>query len=133
MKLTDIRRAKLRELIEKEGASKLSTTLGYRQPTFLSQLAGPKPTRDITEKSARRFEKDLGLPEGWFDHMEQPAAAPAAAAPVDTAAVTVQVSALVGEAIRQVGSICVAEGVELPPVKFTDIVAMAYMVSLIHI
>lgn len=61
MELSEIRRINLRKMMESEGALKLAGRLGYRQSSFLSQMAGPNPTREITEKTARAYEKQLGL------------------------------------------------------------------------
>jgi hypothetical protein len=49
------------------GWTELAKRLSYRQPSFLVQMGGPNPTREVTEKSARRFERDLGLPVGSLD------------------------------------------------------------------
>ena len=61
------RRSNLRRLAATYGWTELAKRLGYRQPSFLVQMAGPNPTREVTEKSARRFEKELELPEGSLD------------------------------------------------------------------
>ena len=61
------RRTNLRRLAGTYGWTELAKRLGYRQPSFLVQMAGPNPTREVTEKSARRFELDLDLPEGSLD------------------------------------------------------------------
>ncbi len=128
MKLTDIRRARLRELMEKKGTKNLSETLGYRQPSFLSQMAGPNPTRDISEKTARRFEQKLGLPTGYLDMETDPVEAPVRAASAPVAGSVAQVA----EVIRMVGSICAGENVELAPIKFADVVALAYVDMMEH-
>jgi hypothetical protein len=36
-------------------------------------VAGPTPSRDISENVARAMEKMLGLPDGYLDHEEDPA------------------------------------------------------------
>ena len=61
------RRSNLRRLANTYGWTELAKRLGYRQPSFLVQMAGPNPTRPVTENSARRFEVDLGLPTGSLD------------------------------------------------------------------
>lgn len=33
-------------------------------------MAGPSPTRDVTEKTARKIEQTLGLPSQWLDSSE---------------------------------------------------------------
>jgi hypothetical protein len=67
-KVFEARRANLRTLAEKhEGIGKLAEKLGYANSSFLSQLIGPNPTRDVTEKNARKIEAALGLPALWMD------------------------------------------------------------------
>lgn len=124
MNITEIRRERLRQLIERQGATKLSTTLGYKQPTFLSQMTGPNPTRDITEKSARKFEQKLGLKEGYLDTpLDQD---------VDKKTSETSDTNLVTDVIRLVGTICSDVDVALPPVKFADVVALAYIDTIEH-
>ena len=50
-----------------EGATSLAKALGYGSPSYVSQLAGPHPIRQITEKVAREIERKLLLPSGWLD------------------------------------------------------------------
>lgn len=127
LKIEEIRRANLRRLMEKETATAISKRLGYRFPSYLSQLAGPNPTREITEKTARRFEKDLGLSEGALD--KAPNAAPPAA---PTAQVSPDLTALIGDVIRLVGSVCAQEEVDLPTPKLADVVALAFADTMDH-
>ena len=70
------RRTNLRRLANTYGWTELAKRLGYRQPSFLVQMAGPNPTRKVSEGSARDFERVLGLPEGSLDvvALEVPAA-----------------------------------------------------------
>lgn len=97
--------------------------LGYRQPSFLSQMTGPNPTREITEKTARRFEQELGLPEGYLDTLGDAPTTPAApAAPAQT----VNEMELVTAVIRLIGAILDSESVNLPPAKLADVIALAY-------
>lgn len=122
--LTDRRRDTLRLIVEKRGGvSKVSKMLGYTNPSFMSQMIGPNPTREITEKTARKFEEKLGLEHGTLDGE---AAAPAPAAPSDDA------TALVASVIRMVGMTLEAEGVAADPDKFADVVALAYLDSVDH-
>ena len=121
----EIRRKYLRALIEKYGTGKLAKMLGYSQASFLTQMAGPNPSREVTEKTARRYEDLLGLPAGVMD---QPIAEPAPATAPASAANT----ALVTDVIRLVGTICSAEELNLPPAKFADIVALAYADTMEH-
>ena len=127
MKIADIRRQNLRSLIEIHGATKLATMLGYRAPSFLSQMAGPNPTRDITESTARSFEERLGLEKESLDVMQVDPSAAAPATPASTADID-----LVADIIRMVGKICADEQVELPNMKFADVVALAYVDTMEH-
>ncbi|WP_374312463.1 helix-turn-helix transcriptional regulator [Dongia sp.] len=66
--ITDVRRDNLRKLIDAMGgATALALKLKYANGTYLSQLAGPNPTRTIGEKVARNIEETLKLPSGWMD------------------------------------------------------------------
>lgn len=109
MDKNEVRRENLRRLInESGGPSALAKRLGYSNASFLVQMAGPKPMRQVTEKTARSFEEKLGLPSGYFE----------------SATETPQVGATV-EVIRLVGKLLEDEGVALPPVKFAELVAFA--------
>lgn len=106
----DHRLTNLRRLIaEHGGPAELARELGYSNASFLVQMAGPNPIRAVTEKTARAFERKLGLPEGWLD-----ASAPVAA-PVE---VNVDVIKLVGQVLQD-------EKITLPPLRYTDLVIFA--------
>lgn len=62
-----IRRNNLRRLAEQHGATILAERLGYASPSFLSQMIGPNPTREVSERTARVIEHSLGLEPGWMD------------------------------------------------------------------
>ncbi|MBN3809432.1 hypothetical protein [Paraburkholderia sp. Ac-20347] len=47
------------------GPSKAARLFGYSAPSFLSQML--KGDRPVTEKTARRMERMIGLPIGWLD------------------------------------------------------------------
>lgn len=132
--VTQTRRANLRTLITHFGGPKaLGERLGYKGPSFLVQMAGPNPNREITEKSARAFEESLGLDYGWLDKEpgtqpplvkgtiglphQRPATAPTNT-PTDVGLVT--------DVIRLVGQVCEEVSLNLSPVKFADVVALAY-------
>jgi phage repressor protein C with HTH and peptisase S24 domain len=71
--ISDIRRDNLRRLIEvMGGATALALKLKYANGTYLSQIAGPKPTRTLGEKAARHIEKTLILPPQWMDTPNAP-------------------------------------------------------------
>ena len=64
MKLTTLHRrrmANLRWLIVEHSREHLAWRLGYRHTSFLSQMAGPNPSRVVTEKTARKIERVLKL------------------------------------------------------------------------
>lgn len=64
----DIRRDNLRKLIrEWHGPTSLAKKLGHSSGSYLAQLAGPNPSRDISERTAREIESKLDLPSGWMD------------------------------------------------------------------
>lgn len=62
------RRDNLRSLVKTWGGpTSLSKKLGHSNGSYLAQLAGPSPSREVSEKVAREFESVLGLPLGWLD------------------------------------------------------------------
>ncbi len=64
----ETRRANLRQLIANWGGpTSLAARLGHSNGSFIAQLAGPHPTRDISEKVARGIEDALQLERGWMD------------------------------------------------------------------
>lgn len=67
MNLEERRRQRLRALIEQwEGSpTRLARDLHLSGPSYLSQLLGG--TRPFSEKTARKFERTLGLDAGYFD------------------------------------------------------------------
>lgn len=115
--VSDLRLANLRKLIEQwDGPTALATKLGYNNASFIVQMAGPSPTRPVSEKTARKFEEQLGLPEGWMD----------VATHQDTnVSQKVDVS-LVTECIRLVGQTCQDLDIKLSPNKFADLVTIVY-------
>lgn len=126
MDLNEIRKANLRKLAKEMGGSELSRKLGYRQPSFITQMAGPNATRSMTEKSARRFEQDLGLAPGWFDTLHEPAEqAVSVPAPPSSTDMLVDV-------IRLVGTVLQAESLDVGPAKFADLVALAVVDNAEH-
>lgn len=110
----DNRRANLRALIhEHRGPSNLAKLLGYTSPSYLSQMAGPKPTRQITEKVARDIERKLLLPASWLD--KKPTAYPVN---VDEGRVQ--------EVVLLVGQILQDASTTVSPEQFAGLVALAH-------
>lgn len=62
-----IRRENLRHLIRRDSAKSIAATLGYSNASYISQLAGPTPTRELKEDTARDFERKMKLAPGWLD------------------------------------------------------------------
>jgi hypothetical protein len=110
----DTRLARLRELIEQHGGPlALSKKLGYTNASYLVQMTGPNPMRPVSERTARRYERQLGLPEGWLDQAPtEPVVAPESP---DT----------IAGIVRLVGQVLDAEKVSVPISRFADIVALA--------
>ena len=64
----EYRRENLRRLIEQwHGPGALGAKLGYSNASFLVQMCGPNPTREISERTARKGERTLDLPVWWLD------------------------------------------------------------------
>lgn len=63
----EARRANIRALKEARGADVIAHTLGMRQSSFLSQVAGINPSISISESKAREWERKLGLEAGSLD------------------------------------------------------------------
>jgi hypothetical protein len=69
----EYRREHLRRLIgENGGPTILGKRLGYANGTFLVQMAGPAPMTEVSENTARSFEKKLNLPDRYFDQPVEP-------------------------------------------------------------
>ncbi len=68
MNVYETRRVNLRALINQWGGpTSMSRKLGHANGSYIAQIAGPHPSRDISEKTAREIESKLGLPVGWMD------------------------------------------------------------------
>ena len=108
--MQEIRRDNLRKLAAQwGGVGKLAEKLGYANASFLVQMCGPNPIREVTERTARRVEETLGLPRGWLDrdgHAEPES----------------DVVALV----RAVAAVVTQTGVTVTPEKFADLIGVIY-------
>lgn len=113
----ETRRERLRELMRvRGGPGALAKKLGYSSGSYLSQVAGPNPSRDITERVARAMEKLLGLPEGYLDREGDAVALPSS---------DVQVP-LIAEIFRLVASFVDDAASRPPHDKIAEVVALAY-------
>ncbi|MDP2262656.1 MAG: hypothetical protein Q8K24_05805 [Hydrogenophaga sp.] len=121
--ISDVRRENLRRVIANNGGPvAVAKRIGHANASYLVQMAGPHPTRKVSEKTARLVERSLDMPERSLD-----VAAPiAVVAPALPAAEPGALSAEeVGRLILMVGRVCEAESVALPTPKFADVVALA--------
>jgi hypothetical protein len=119
--LDDARRDNGRRLIQQHGASKIADLLGHASASTLSQIFGPNPTRQPTEKFVRRMEQVLDLEAGSMDKSDV-VKQPVPAIGADTVAAV----------IRLVGQLAESEEVLLSPRRFADVAALAYTDSLEH-
>lgn len=117
----EVRRANLRRLVvEHEGMNSLARKLGLSKGAYISQLLSEPPIRPLSEKTARKWEREFGLPEYWFDAKNQiTPAAPQMAAPAANAKLLVEVVTQVLEALK-VRS-------ELTPAEIADLIEMVYV------
>ncbi|MQR02348.1 hypothetical protein [Glaciimonas soli] len=120
--VVEIRRYHLRHLINRryKGIVDASKALGYPTASFLVQMLGPHPSKNITSKTARLFEEKLGLDVGTLDEPISGHTAP----PVDIAQTL--------ELIRLVGRVCEGEAITLAPMKLTDVIALALADTMEH-
>lgn len=135
--ISNFRRENLRRLIAQHGGPhEPGTKLGYTNGSFLVQMAGPSPIRDVSERSARIFEKKLNLPAGILDQevevsdpVEIPKRRTYKHSGVPLVSPTEQHSNLnteeLGRLIQVIGQTSANEGVNLPPLKFSDILMLS--------
>ena len=110
----DKRRENLRALMAQWGGpTSLAKKLGHANGSYLAQLAGPNPSRDVSERVAREMEGKLGLPIGWLDQDH-----PNSGRQVDDAALSACVRA-VAAAIRDAG-------LKPDPDAYANLVGLAY-------
>lgn len=100
------------------GVSKVAKKMGYRNPSFLVQIFGPNPTRQPSEKVARRMEEALGLRHMSLDAEPRPMLPEPTVSPINADQLT-KMLALVNRLVEE-------EGVRLPADKFAHLVSMAY-------
>lgn len=128
-KIATIRRDNLRTLCDIHGGgAALARKLGYKTASFMSQMAGPRPTREVTEKSARAIEEALELARGTMDiEGWDPTAGAAPVAPAaPVGAITPSNTAVITDVIRLIGQVSESENVTVPPLKLPDMVAMTF-------
>ena len=63
-----IRKKNLHRLvIDNDGQNNLARRLGLTKGAYISQLLAIPPIRTLSEKTARKWERQLGLPHLWMD------------------------------------------------------------------
>lgn len=68
----DVRRENLRQLMKTWGGpTSLAKKLGHANGSYIAQLAGPNPSREVSEKVAREIESKLGLSIGYMDQAHE--------------------------------------------------------------
>jgi hypothetical protein len=135
--LSNFRRENLRRLIAQHGGpNELGAKLGYSNGSFLVQMAGPAPIRDVSERTARKFEQALNLPVGILDHevevtgaVELPKRRAYKHGNVPPLTTETQAKNLnndeLGKLIKSIGELSAEGGVNLPPLKFSDILMLS--------
>lgn len=109
----EVRRTNLRRLMQQWGGpTALAAHLGHSNGSYLAQLAGPNPKREVGERTARQVEERLGLPHGYMDEAQ------ADPQPLDEAALA--------NCLRAVSTAVEEAGLRVSPEKFADIVGLAY-------
>ena len=110
----DIRRDNLRTLISQWGGpTSLARKLGYANGSYLAQLAGPHPSRDVSEKVAREIEARVRLPVGWLDQEQV-----GGGRPLDDQGLA--------ECVRAVASVIRDAGLRPPPETYATLAQLAY-------
>lgn len=109
----ELRRDNLRALASQWGGpTSLSRKLNHSNGSYLAQLIGPNPSRQISEKVAREVEAKLGLPTGWMD--QENGQAPK----LD--------DDMLGDCVRAVGGVLRDAGLKTSPDQYATLVELAY-------
>lgn len=130
----ELRVRNLRMLIEKHGSlSSLSRALGYNSPSYLAQMVGQNPTRPFSEKNARRFENQLGLPSSWSDSPHDgdavlstnvPEISSSDSSHLEQESDHFRLAQGVGDAIRKLSSVLEEENLEVTRPRFAELAAL---------
>lgn len=107
------RRENLRTLArEWGGPTSLAKKLGHSNGSYLAQLIGPNPSREVSEKTAREVEVKLNLPLGWMDRENAQSARPD--------------DSQLAECVRAVASCLRDAGLRPTPETYSKVVALTY-------
>lgn len=121
-KAPEFRRENLRKYVAGNGGpGAVAQRLGYANGSFLVQMIGPNPTRNVSERTARDFEEKLGLAEGCLD---EPVYVPAFAAKAPRRGASMSPESVI-DLIHQIGRELEEGHIEIPIPKFADLVALA--------
>lgn len=108
------RRENLRDLIRTWGGpTSLAKKLGHSNGSYVAQLAGPHPSREVSEKVAREIEIKLGMPVGWMDQPHE-----ATQRQVDDATLS--------DCVRAVAAALRDAGHRASPDQMADLATLAY-------
>lgn len=145
MQLHEIRRINGRKQIQLAGGTtQVARSMGYANPAFLSQVFGPNPQRNPTEKLVRRLEAALGLPERTLD---DPNTTTVSGSPANSSSgmtkellatniaasiAPAETTLMVQDVIRLVGEIIASEKIDLSPIKALDLANLALTDALEH-
>lgn len=109
----ETRRQNLRTLSRQWGGpTSLAKKLGHSNGSYLAQLIGPRPSREVSEKTAREIEAKLGLPLGWLDQGQ-----PENAQPNDEQ---------LAECVKAVATCLRDAGLRPGPDAYSQVVALVY-------
>jgi hypothetical protein len=98
--------------------------LGYPNSSFLSSMTGNNYSREVTEKTARKFEGKLGLRHRELD--ELPFVSPLSVDSPGSGRTQLDIDvSFIKDTIILVGSICTDEDVQLPVLKFAEVAALS--------
>jgi hypothetical protein len=109
----ETRRENLRTIAKQWGGpTSLARKLGHANGSYLAQLIGPNPSREVSEKVAREIEAKLGLPTGWLDQEN-----PGTAQPNDEQ---------LAQCVMAVASCLRDKGLRPNPETYSQLVALVY-------
>lgn len=122
--LAEVRRNNLRQIVAQWGGpSALSKRLGYANASYLVQMVGPTPTRDVTEKTATKIEQVLALLPGALSQGDMQANTTS----IQSETPPVKISGgHIAVAISAVSQGCERLNKKLSTNKFADVVAFVY-------
>ena len=110
----ETRRENVRRLMKLWGGpTTLAKKLGHSNGSYLSQIAGPHPRRDISERVAREIEQKLALRLGYLDQEH-----PDAPVQID--------DRFIAEAVRAVAAEIRDAGLKPKPELFGKLVQLVY-------